>query len=296
MQISTFFKSILLVLLFFCTQLIVNTKVYAEIQIPDYTGYVNDFEGIIDNDEELEKIISDYEKQTGVEIAVLTVNSLQGTSIEDYSIRVFDKWKIGKADKDNGLLILVSSKERLSRVEVGYGLEGVLPDSLTGRVQDELMIPSFREGKYSEGINQGVNAFIKLINEDPTVFSNTSEVDQNNGNFFDSALFEYVIIGIIIFVNLFAISKSWWLGGVVGFIAGIILGYLWYPAWGWFVFPIPFAIIGLIIDFLLSRTFLRDILFLIMRVGFSGGGSGRSGGGVSFGGGSSGGGGSSRSW
>jgi uncharacterized protein len=257
----------------------------AQFQFPKYTGYVNDFENIIDNDEELNNKLIQFEKDSTVEIVVVTTDSFQGSTIEDYSNKLFEEWKIGKKDIDNGLLIVVSNKERQSRIEVGYGLEGTLPDALTGRIQDQFMIPSFKEGKYSDGINSGVDTLIGYIKEDPTVISSIKSDSNKNSSLIDVGIY-ILIIGFY----LMAGSKSWWLGGVFGFVIGLYFGI----TNGIYLLILITTPLGLLFDYILSQTGIGKAIFHGTSL-LNGGKSGSSGG-ISFGGGSSGGGGSSRSW
>ena len=90
------------------------------------------------------------------QLAVLTINTLDGEPIEDYALEVLRQWGIGSKEQNNGALIVVAVKDRRSRIEVGYGLEGSLPDGLTGRIQDQYMIPYFKDGNYSKGIFAGL--------------------------------------------------------------------------------------------------------------------------------------------
>lgn len=116
--------------------------------------YVQDYAGIISS-EDRQKILSigqDLDNKTTAQVTVLTVNSLEGQTIEDYSLAVLRQWGIGNKEKNNGVLIVVAVKDRQSRIEVGYGLEGVLPDGKTGRIQDKYMLPYFRQNDYSKGI------------------------------------------------------------------------------------------------------------------------------------------------
>lgn len=258
---------------------------YAQIQFPQYTGYVNDFENILNNDEVLNQKLIELEKETTVEVAIVTVPDFSGTTLEDFAVKLFENWKIGKADIDNGLLILVSSAQRQARIEVGYGLEGTLPDSLAGRVQDEYMIPAFREGDYSKGVSDSVDVLIGIIKEDPTVISSLKSTEKSNKN-----IPEVILMAIFFGIYLMAASKSWWLGGVLGFIIGTYFAF----SDGIFLLPFITTPIGLLIDFILSKTPLGHVVMSTLHHSNSSGSSG--GGGISFGGGSSGGGGSSRSW
>jgi uncharacterized protein len=280
-------------LLFFTILLFAVTPVSAaDLEFPSYTGFVNDFEGIITNKDELEQKLVAFEKETGVEIAVITVSNFQDVTIEEFAVKLFEKWRIGKEKQDNGLLIIVSSAQRKSRFEVGYGLEGTLPDGLTGRIQDEFMIPSFKENDYSAGITKGVDETIAIIKKDPFAIS-VNDTQPESSSDAPEWIFSIIIFGIYIM----AATKSWWFGGVFGGFLGLI----WAFSSGVWFLPIFFALLGLLIDFILSQTIVGKALIAMSHsVGSSSGGfggGGRSGGGgVSFGGGSSGGGGSSRSW
>lgn len=260
-----------------------------KLTFPSPTGYVNDFEGILNNDEALEQKLKKLEEETTVEVAIVTTPDFQDTYIEDYAVQLFEAWKIGKSDKDNGLLIIVSKKMREARLEVGYGLEGTLPDSLTKRIQEEYMIPSFKEDDYSSGVDKGVDVVIGLIKEDPTVVS-----ELNDTGSISSFSIEIIMFILFFMASIMGSTKSWWLGGILGLIAGIILGASYFQPMGWLILPLPMALLGLGIDFLLSKT---GLVTFSGRSGGFWGGSGSSGGGFGgFGGGSSGGGGSSSSW
>jgi len=117
--------------------------------------YVVDLAGIIDDavENRLNGYLQELEQKTTAQMVVLTIVSLEGESIEDFSITIaHDKWKLGQKGKDNGVLFLISMKDRKYRIEVGYGLEGVLPDSLVGSIGRDVLVPYFRKGDYSDGI------------------------------------------------------------------------------------------------------------------------------------------------
>jgi uncharacterized protein len=117
--------------------------------------YVVDKAGIIDDGVEnrLDGYLQELEQKTTAQMIVLTIPDLGGESIEDLSIRIAnDRWKLGQKGKDNGVLFLIALKDRKYRIEVGYGLEGVLPDSLVGSLGRKLLVPYFRKGDYSDGI------------------------------------------------------------------------------------------------------------------------------------------------
>ncbi|MBZ0111020.1 MAG: TPM domain-containing protein, partial [Thermoanaerobaculia bacterium] len=116
---------------------------------------------------ELENRLEGLEQATGAQVVVLTLPSLEGEVIEDYALRVAETWRLGQEQRDNGLLLLIAPQERRLRIEVGYGLEGVVPDILAARVMDELIQPRFRTGDFDGGTRAGVEALAKLIEGDP---------------------------------------------------------------------------------------------------------------------------------
>ena len=116
---------------------------------------VVDIAGIIDNNIEtkLNRYLRELEKKTGAQMAILTIKSLQGQALEEFSINIaHDKWKLGQKGKDNGVLMVVSLNDKKYRIEIGYGLEGVLPDSLVGTIGRQYLVPYFKKGDYSTGI------------------------------------------------------------------------------------------------------------------------------------------------
>jgi uncharacterized protein len=137
----------------------------AAIEVPYLTGRVNDYAGVIpaETRERIERRLEAYEKETTVQIAVLTVGSLDGEALEDYSMKVAETWKLGRKGKDNGVLLLVAQRDRKMRLEVGYGLEATLPDALCRRILDGVVRPRFRAGDYGGGVESGVDAVIAAL-------------------------------------------------------------------------------------------------------------------------------------
>ena len=129
------------------------------------TGLVNDYAGLLSREDRdaLQARLSAVEAARGAQIAVVTLNSLEGGDIDDFAVKLFERWKIGQAGKDNGVLVLVAVRDRKARIEVGYGLEGVLPDSLAGRILDEQLLSAFRRGRYSEGLRAGVSRVAEIV-------------------------------------------------------------------------------------------------------------------------------------
>lgn len=140
---------------------------------PQPIGWVNDFAGVIEEPYEnrITNLIEEIEKNTSIEIAVVTVQSLEGDTIEKYAVKLFEEWGIGKENKDNGLLILAAIEDREWRIEVGYGLEPIINDAKAGRIGRNYLSPNFKEQKYGEGFYQAVKAIDKEIEEEKTIIS-----------------------------------------------------------------------------------------------------------------------------
>ncbi len=130
--------------------------------VPPLEGRINDRAELlsVSVEQQLTARLIDYERTTGHQLAVLTIPSLEGDPIEDFSIHVVEAWKLGKKGKDDGVLVLVVSKDRKMRIEVGYGLEGDLPDVAAGRIVKDVMAPRFRSGDFAGGIAAAVDAVI----------------------------------------------------------------------------------------------------------------------------------------
>lgn len=165
-------RAILIFLLFICT-LFTLTAQAAEIP-PKPTGtgiFVQDYAHVI-SDTNKQKIISigkELEQKTTAQVAVLTVLTLDKQPIEAYALDVLRAWGIGSRESNNGVLIIIATQDKQSRIEVGYGLEGVLPDGLTGRIQNQYMLPFFKAGDYSKGILQGYAATTAVIAKEANV-------------------------------------------------------------------------------------------------------------------------------
>ena len=115
----------------------------------------------------LNSTIGDLERTNGAEMAVVVIKSLDGLSVEEAAVKLFELWGIGKKSKDNGLLLLWSTGDRRVRVEVGYGLEGALPDGKVGAILDTYVIPKFKAGEFDEGVIAGVDALVRVARAEP---------------------------------------------------------------------------------------------------------------------------------
>ncbi|MEM5768297.1 MAG: TPM domain-containing protein [Bacillota bacterium] len=136
--------------------------------------YVLDEAGVLSDAAEykIQALSSQLAAKTNAQVVAVTVRSLQGEPIEDYALAILRQWGIGGKQENNGLLMLVVVDDRRSRIEVGYGLEGVLPDAKTGRIQDEFMLPFFKNGEYEQGILNGYTAIVEEVAKEYNVTLN----------------------------------------------------------------------------------------------------------------------------
>jgi uncharacterized protein len=148
---------------------------------------------------QLEQQLKSHEDSTSNQIAVLIVQSLQGEPIEEYTLRVSEKWKLGTEKKDNGVLIFASISDRRARIEVGEGLEGPLPDALCNQIIRNELAPYFRQGDYEGGIQAASNAIIKAIAGEYHVES--APLKKRSGRRSGSILPLIIVIIIIILVS-----------------------------------------------------------------------------------------------
>ncbi len=146
--------------------LLVAVPVAAWAAFPKPTGFVNDFAKVlpVPMKAKLNTLLGNFERQTGIEVAVATLPTLNDEPIENVAVTLFAQWGIGKKGKDNGVLFLVVPSEKRMRIEVGYDLEGAINDALAGRILDEVVIPRFRAGNIPNGIAAGTLAIVDTIN------------------------------------------------------------------------------------------------------------------------------------
>ncbi len=135
---------------------------------PRPQGYVSDFAGVVDpaSRDSIAAIASELREKTGAELAVVTLPDLGGDEIEPVAVDLFASWGIGKRGKDEGVLILLASKERRLRIEVGYGLEGILPDGLSGSIIRRVMAPEMAQGQIGGGLHRGASVIAGIIAKD----------------------------------------------------------------------------------------------------------------------------------
>lgn len=260
----------------------------AEQAVPALSGRVIDETGTLTSSQisALDQTLSSFEARKGSQIVVLMVPSTVPESIEQYGIRVADSWRIGRKKVDDGAILIIAKRDRALRVEVGYGLEGVLTDATSKRIIDQIIVPRFKQQDFYGGITEGVNALIKVV--DGEVLPAPTQVNSDIQDVGDIRSF----LPIIFIVALV-------LGGILRSMLGRLPGSL---VTGGFVAVIAWFIFGA-----LSMAMVAGVVALVVtlsgiglgRHGFGGYSSGRGGGGgggFSGGGGGFGGGGSSGRW
>ena len=289
------------------------------LDVPYLSGRVNDGARLLDDvaAKKLENTLKDFEAKNGHQVVVLTLPSLEGEALEDFAVKVAKTWQLGRKGKDDGVLLLIAKDDRKMRIEVGYGLEGTLPDALCGRIIRGEITPRFRAGDFPGGVTAGVNAILGTIAgtyAPPADIPMPSRTGRND--FAAMGLLEKIMVSCFVFGIL----------GVFESIAVVTPGVGWFlyffliPFWASFPMAIWGARIGagilgahlfgfpilkkIIASTEWGRKIQNNIHVSSSSGGSSGWSSGSSGGGWSSGGGSSfsggggsfGGGGSSGGW
>jgi uncharacterized protein len=293
--------------------------------IPYLSGRVVDQAGTLSMQarERLATMLQAHERATGNQIVVLSVLTLGGENVEDYAVRVFEEWKLGSRDKDNGVLMVVVPQDRRIRIEVGYGLEGTLTDATTSRIIRDLMTPRFREGNYDVGIEAGVTAVIQILEgrrsagADADWLAPEGKTSGFQVRAPDMSLTERILIGAFVFaiIGLFTFMGLVTPGGM-----GWFLYFFLIPFWSMFpmfifgsaaalkilatyavLYPLTKVFVSRQPWYRKAREDLKnkgyaEIGGMVIRPGGGSAGGFSSGGGFSGGGGRSGGGGASGSW
>jgi len=265
------------------------------LDVPKLQGYVNDYANMISPSAkaQLENELKAFEQSDSTQIVILTIPSLEGEVLEEFSIKVAESWKIGQKGKDNGVIFIVANQERKIRIEVGRGLEGKLTDLMTGRVIDLVVKSRFKRGDFDGGFVAGVSALIDATRGE-------FKVDDNHGtqkHERSSQIFTFLIFGG--FILLFLGSFSRILGGIGGAVGLPLFMYLAGLPVG-LVTLLIFAVLGLGAGIFLPVIFSSGGSHrgggIWYGGGFGGSGGGDFGGGFSGGGGGFGGGGASGGW
>ncbi len=282
--------------LFFTLTLTVFTA-SAEFGIPDLNNrpIVDQADILTPNEENtLNTMLMAFADSSGSQIAIFTFNSLDGYSIEEIGIKTAEKWKIGRENIDDGIIILVAKQDRKIRIEVGYGLEGAIPDIYAKQIIDNIIKPNFKNGNFYSGLQQASSSIIQLINgEDLPELNSDNFSDQPP--FIMGVVFSFFITLILSSIFFSKLQKKKGLKGVLTLILGVFIGLIIFSLAQGFIGGLFAAIIGSGVSSGGGSRGRRTGGWYVGG-GHSGFGGGGFGGGFSGGGGGFGGGGASGGW
>ncbi|WP_245334041.1 TPM domain-containing protein [Bradyrhizobium guangdongense] len=202
----------------------------ADVAVPELTGRVVDQTGTLSSSDiaSLSQKLRDFESRKGSQIAVLIVPTTQPETIEQFSIRVAEAWKIGRKKIDDGAILVVAKNDRHLRIEVGYGLEGALTDVTSRRIIDEDITPKFRSGDFAAGIDAGVDRMMRVIDGEPLPSPSRSANFAHNLDdlvpVFAVALFASIGVGGFFRAILGRLLGSLVTGGIIAAVTWFILG------------------------------------------------------------------------
>ncbi|SFF14155.1 YgcG family protein [Nitrosomonas sp. Nm166] len=293
-EIQAWVKSLVLTIL-----LLSAVCSWAEVAIPPLKSHVTDLTATLSTQEvsHLEHKLAAFEKTKGSQFAVLIVPTTQPETIEQYSIRVVETWKLGRENIDDGVLLLIAKKDRTLRIEVGYGLEGVLPDAMAKRIIAEIIVPQFKAGNFTDGIDAGIDAILGLIEGEPLPpqAKRGATHSTNLNGILDNILF--IFIGFMVFGRLLQSLLGRFAGASVISIGAGFVGWLLFSS---VVAALAIAVIAFFMGLFQSAAggIYRNGRSSWPNDGYWSGGIGRgsSGGGFGGGGGGFGGGGASGRW
>lgn len=303
-------------------------------EVPRLRGRVNDLARLMpaERARALEERLKRFEQETDHQIAVLTISSLEGEDLEGFSIKVAERWKIGKKAFDNGAILIVVKNDRKLRIEVGYGLEGILPDALASRIIREIIVPRFRNNDYAGGIEAGSDAIMRATRGEAIPASERKGSAQGEVDLWVSVVFSaFTVMTLALFAGIFlgifsafivpglarSPTRQRLVGGIIGgAVAAPVTSAMFaaHSQWMWLILMVALgALVGAQVVRVLWRSLTEARTSTAWsRAGYdrshswgstsysgsrsSSSGSGSSGSGFSGGGGSFGGGGASGSW
>ncbi len=275
--------------------LLAFTLLSAEPTFPELTSRVVDEATLFSAAQkaELESTLENHENNTSNQVVVVTLKSLDGYDIRDYGLELGRAWGIGQKDKNNGVLLIIAPNERKVSIEVGYGLEGALPDATAKSIIDQEILPYFKEGDYFGGAKFGVDAIISAIKGEYVPY----EVESSSKSFkFTDLIMPLIFLFVFIAGPVFGKKNKFDANNIIP--ALIFSGFV--GIFTWVMFSILLLSITLSIIVFISMLFADPTVYENSSdgsySGYNGGGGFSSGGGFSGGGGSFGGGGASGSW
>lgn len=274
--------------LLLCLIFLISTPAPAEVAVPPLENRVTDLTGTLSPSQQaqLDEKLRALEQRKGSQIAILLLPTTEPESIEQYGLRVAEQWKLGRKGVDDGLLIVAALQDRSLRLEVGYGLEGVVPDAIAKRVISEIMTPSFRQGDYFGGLVAGVDQLARLIDGEPLPAPEPQQSNHSEGS--GNGLFSLIFAAFVLSGVLRAIFGQLLGATLVSTLIGVA---------AWLIFgSLIFALLAALFAFIFALASGSRGGTGFGGGGFGGGGFGGGGGGFSGGGGGFGGGGASGRW
>ena len=208
----------------------VAVAAWAQVAVPPLTARVTDLTGTLTREQQagLERMLQEFEARKGTQLAVLMVPTTAPEPIEQYALRVGEQWKIGRKKVDDGAILVVAKDDRALRIEIGYGLEGVLNDATASRIIREIIVPRFREGDFYGGINAGLDRVMRLIDGEPLPEPARSSPAAEGGlmQLLPVLLIVAFVGGALLRAVLGRFLGAAATGGVVGFLAWMLVGTL----------------------------------------------------------------------
>jgi len=202
---------------------------WAQVAVPPLNARVTDLTGTLTREQQagLERMLQEFEARKGSQLAVLLVPTTAPEAIEQFALRVAEQWKVGRKKIDDGAILVVAKDDRTLRIEVGYGLEGVLNDATASRIIREVIVPRFREGDFYGGINAGLDRMMRLIDGEPLPEPTRRSMDEGGiGQALPVLLVVALIGGAILRAMLGRFLGAAATGGAVGFLAWMLAGAL----------------------------------------------------------------------
>ncbi len=279
----------------FSFALLALTLLSAQPSFPELTSRVVDDASLFSATQktELESVLENHENNTSNQIVVVTLKSLEGYDIRDYGLELGRAWGIGQKDKNNGVLLIIAPNERKVSIEVGYGLEGALPDATAKSIIDQEILPYFKEGDYFGGAKFGLDAIISAIKGEYITYENESS---SKGFKFSDLIMPLIFLFVFLAGPVFGKKNKFDKNNIIP--ALVFSGFV--GIFTWVMFSILLLSITLSIIVFVSMLFADPSVYESSGGGssssYSGGGFSSSSGGFSGGGGSFGGGGASGSW
>ena len=259
----------------------------AQVPVPPLTGRVTDQTATLTTEQQaaLEQTLQTFEARKGSQLAVLIVPSSEPETIEQYSLRVAEQWKLGRKNVDDGAILVIAKNDHTLRIEVGYGLEGALNDAVSKRIISEIIVPRFKQGDFYGGISAGVAQMIRVVDGEPLPQPRARPGGNSIGQLFPILLLLALVLGTVLRSVLGRLPGALATGGAVAFIAWLVVGTV--------VVALTAGVIALLFTLFTGGMggrgagghYLGGYYGGIGRGNFGGGGGGFRGGGGGFGGG-----------